>query len=240
MIWTLIAFGITLLILRKLAFPQIAEALDMRQRAIEEAIDHADATKAEADQLLADYRARLKEARVQADEIVSKAKPNSDAETAASLRQGQGRAGEPARAPPSATSSRPRRRRSAIFAARSLTSRSRPPRRSPRAPYRRRSAAPRRRGAGRAGLLDPRRAGGINRGSACRGLRALALRGRAEAGQDRGRPRAARAVRRRARGEPRAPGVLLLPVLLHQGEDGGAAQGASSVSTRPCRTSSSC
>ncbi len=85
MLWTLIAFGITLLILRKLAFPKIAESLDIRQRAIEEAIDHADATKAEADQLLADYRARLKEARVQADEIVSKAKQNSDAETAASL-----------------------------------------------------------------------------------------------------------------------------------------------------------
>ncbi len=85
MIWTLIAFGITLLILRKYAFPQIAQALDVRQRAIEEAIDHADATKAEADQILADYRARLKEARVQADEIVSKAKLNSDAESAASL-----------------------------------------------------------------------------------------------------------------------------------------------------------
>lgn len=85
MIWTLIAFGITLLILKKLAFPRIAEALDIRQRAIEEAIDHAEATKSEADQLLADYRARLKEARVQADEIVSKAKQNSDAETAAAL-----------------------------------------------------------------------------------------------------------------------------------------------------------
>ena len=85
MIWTLIAFGITLLILRKYAFPQIAKALDVRQRAIEEAIDHADATKAEADQLLADYRARLKEARVQADEIVSKAKASSDADSAASL-----------------------------------------------------------------------------------------------------------------------------------------------------------
>lgn len=85
MIWTLIAFGITLLILRKLAFPRIAEALDIRQRAIEEAINHAEETKSEADQLLADYRARLKEARVQADEIVSKAKQNSDAETAAAL-----------------------------------------------------------------------------------------------------------------------------------------------------------
>lgn len=85
MIWTLIAFGVSLLILRKLAFPRIAEALDIRQRAIEEAIEHADATKAEADQILLDYRARLKEARVEADEIVSRAKQTSDAELASSL-----------------------------------------------------------------------------------------------------------------------------------------------------------
>ena len=44
MIWTLIAFGITLLILRKLAFPRIAEALDKRRRAIEESIDAAERT----------------------------------------------------------------------------------------------------------------------------------------------------------------------------------------------------
>ncbi|MBJ7469958.1 MAG: F0F1 ATP synthase subunit B [Solirubrobacteraceae bacterium] len=85
MIWTLIAFGVSLLILRKLAFPRIAEALDIRQRAIEEAIEHADATKAEADQILLDYRARLKEARVEAEEIVSRAKQTSDAELASSL-----------------------------------------------------------------------------------------------------------------------------------------------------------
>ena len=39
MIWTLIAFGITLLILRRLAFPRIQEALDKRRKAISESID---------------------------------------------------------------------------------------------------------------------------------------------------------------------------------------------------------
>jgi F-type H+-transporting ATPase subunit b len=85
MIWTLIAFGITFLLLKKLAFPKIAEALDIRQRAIEEAIDHANATKAEADQLLVDYRARLTEARTQADEILAKSKKTADAMQAESL-----------------------------------------------------------------------------------------------------------------------------------------------------------
>jgi F-type H+-transporting ATPase subunit b len=73
MIWTLLAFGISYLILRKLAFPRIADALDKRRRAIEESIDHAEQTKKEADQLLEEYRARLREAREQADDITARA-----------------------------------------------------------------------------------------------------------------------------------------------------------------------
>lgn len=85
MIWTLAAFLITLFVLRRFAFPVIAEQLDKRQRAIEAAIDTADKTRAEADQLLADYRARLSEARQQADEIVAKAKKTAEAQQADAL-----------------------------------------------------------------------------------------------------------------------------------------------------------
>jgi F-type H+-transporting ATPase subunit b len=74
MIWTLLAFGITLYILWKLAFPRIAESLDRRQKAIEESIDTAEKTKTEAEQLLAEYRERLQEARAQAEEIVARAR----------------------------------------------------------------------------------------------------------------------------------------------------------------------
>ena len=56
MIWTLIVFGISLYVLNKLAFPRIAEALDKRQAAIEDAIDTADRTRKEADELLREYR----------------------------------------------------------------------------------------------------------------------------------------------------------------------------------------
>ena len=42
MIWTLVLFGISMYILWKLAFPRISEALDRRQHAIEESIDHAE------------------------------------------------------------------------------------------------------------------------------------------------------------------------------------------------------
>jgi len=78
MIWTLVVFGLSMFLLAKLAFPRISEALDKRQRAIEESIDAADRVKVEAEQLLAEYRERLTEARVQADEIVSRAKKSAD------------------------------------------------------------------------------------------------------------------------------------------------------------------
>ena len=78
MIWTLIAFVITLLLLRKLAFPRIAEALDKRRVAIAESIDAAERTRNEADQLLNEYRERLREAREQADDIVARARKASD------------------------------------------------------------------------------------------------------------------------------------------------------------------
>src|ERR671938_610930 len=52
MIWTLLAFGITLWLLNKLAFPRIAEALDRRRKAIEESIEAAQRAKREADDLL--------------------------------------------------------------------------------------------------------------------------------------------------------------------------------------------
>jgi F-type H+-transporting ATPase subunit b len=78
MIWTLIAFGITLFILWKVAFPRIGEALDRRRRAIEESIDAAERTRREADQILREYRDRLQTARGQAEEIVERARRAGD------------------------------------------------------------------------------------------------------------------------------------------------------------------
>jgi F-type H+-transporting ATPase subunit b len=74
MIWTLLLFGISMYVLAKLAFPRISEALDRRQKAIDDSIDAADSTRQQADELLAEYRERLKEARQQADDIVGRAR----------------------------------------------------------------------------------------------------------------------------------------------------------------------
>jgi F-type H+-transporting ATPase subunit b len=74
MIWTLLVFVASMLLLRKFAFPAIRDALDRRQKTIEDSIDSAERTRQEADQLLAEYRERLREARSQAEEIVTRAR----------------------------------------------------------------------------------------------------------------------------------------------------------------------
>ena len=79
MIWTLVVFTIAFLLLRKYAFPRIGEALDKRQRAIEDAIDTSERVRADAQKLLEEYRERLAEARGQADEIVARARKTGEA-----------------------------------------------------------------------------------------------------------------------------------------------------------------
>ena len=78
MLWTLIAFGVSMLILKKFAFPAIGEALDKRAATIDESLNAAVRTKEEAEELLDEYRARLKEAREQAEDIVSRSRKAAD------------------------------------------------------------------------------------------------------------------------------------------------------------------
>ncbi|MBS1880284.1 MAG: F0F1 ATP synthase subunit B [Actinobacteria bacterium] len=74
MIWTLILFGFTMWVLSKLAFPKIQEALDRRAKTIAESIEAAERQRKESDELLSEYRARLAEAREQADDIMARAR----------------------------------------------------------------------------------------------------------------------------------------------------------------------
>ena len=78
MIWTLVAFAITMVLLNKLAFPRIAEALEKRARRVTDNIEQSEKQRAEAEELLAEYRERLKEAREQAEDIVTRAKRAGD------------------------------------------------------------------------------------------------------------------------------------------------------------------
>jgi len=78
MIWTIVVFVISLLILRKWVFPLIGEALDKRAKTIEGDIDAAAALREDADKLLAEYRERLKEARAQSEEILQRARQTAE------------------------------------------------------------------------------------------------------------------------------------------------------------------
>jgi len=78
MIWTLVLFLITMWVLSKVAFPKIQEALDKRAETIAESIDAAERQRKESDELLAEYRARLAEAREQADDIMVRARKSAE------------------------------------------------------------------------------------------------------------------------------------------------------------------
>ena len=78
MIWTIVVFAISLFILRKAVFPVIGEALDKRAKMIDGDIDAAEQTRKDADELLAEYRERLKEARAQSEEIVQRARQTAE------------------------------------------------------------------------------------------------------------------------------------------------------------------
>jgi F-type H+-transporting ATPase subunit b len=89
MIWTLLVFGLTMLVLWKAVFPRIAEALDKRQHAIEESIDHAAKVRQDADELLREYRERLADARGQADEIVARARRTAESAESEIIAEGR-------------------------------------------------------------------------------------------------------------------------------------------------------
>ena len=78
MVWTLVVFGISLYILIKAVFPRITAALDERRDAIDESIDAAERTRADAEKVLREYRERLEEARGQAQEIVQRARQSAE------------------------------------------------------------------------------------------------------------------------------------------------------------------
>jgi F-type H+-transporting ATPase subunit b len=89
MIWTLALFLFTMYVLKKLAFPRIAEALDRRQKAITESIEAAQRQREEADELLREYRQRLTEAREQADDITKRARKAAEAAVAEASAEGK-------------------------------------------------------------------------------------------------------------------------------------------------------
>jgi F-type H+-transporting ATPase subunit b len=80
MIWTLVCFGITFFVLKKLAFGPIQKIIDQRRQRIRESLDEADRAREEARRLLEEHRALMGEARGQAEEILSEARRVGEAQ----------------------------------------------------------------------------------------------------------------------------------------------------------------
>jgi len=69
MIWTIVVFLLTLLILKKFVFGPVGEAIEKRRAAISASIEEAESSRDEAVQLLDQYKVQLADARREADEL---------------------------------------------------------------------------------------------------------------------------------------------------------------------------
>lgn len=69
MIWTVVVFLLTLLILKKFVFGPVGEAIEKRRSSISASIQEAESSRDEAVRLLDEYKAKLAEARREADEL---------------------------------------------------------------------------------------------------------------------------------------------------------------------------
>ena len=74
----IIAFAIVFFFVWRYAVPAINRALEQRQAAISGQIEDAERAKAEAESLLADYKAQLADARNEANRIVEEARQNAE------------------------------------------------------------------------------------------------------------------------------------------------------------------
>jgi F-type H+-transporting ATPase subunit b len=100
MVWTIIAFGFTFLLLRRFAFGPVQRIIDQRRDRIREALDEADKARHEARQLReltakereeakADREQILEESRRQAQALFQQARQNADEDLRERLEKNQ-------------------------------------------------------------------------------------------------------------------------------------------------------
>ena len=79
MIWTIVAFGITLFVLKRYAFGPIQKTIDERRERIRQSLVEADRAREEARKLLKQHEALIAQARVDAEEIRTEVRRDADA-----------------------------------------------------------------------------------------------------------------------------------------------------------------
>lgn len=78
--WEIVTFAILLFLLIKYVYPPIRDMIQTRQARIEEAIDEAQKTRAEAKELLDEYRRQLEEARGESRRILDESRKQAEAQ----------------------------------------------------------------------------------------------------------------------------------------------------------------
>jgi F-type H+-transporting ATPase subunit b len=80
MIWTIVAFLVTLFVLSRVAFKPVQKMIDDRRERIRNAIDEADRAREEARNLLEEHKQLIGKARQEAEEILAEARRIGDAQ----------------------------------------------------------------------------------------------------------------------------------------------------------------
>src|SRR5437667_10498377 len=80
MIWTLVCFAITFLVLRRYAFGPIQQVIDERRERIRQSLEEADHAREEARRLLEEHRKLIADARGDADQILAEARRVAEAQ----------------------------------------------------------------------------------------------------------------------------------------------------------------
>jgi len=89
MVWTLVMFGITLWIMKKYVFGPVGDLIEKRRRDIAQSIEDAERGRNEATALLDEYKAKLIEARKEADSLRDQGRKEGESQRAELVAQGQ-------------------------------------------------------------------------------------------------------------------------------------------------------
>jgi F-type H+-transporting ATPase subunit b len=78
MLWTVLTFLVLLFVLRKIAWKPLLEALDAREKRIEEALEKAQLAQKEAERAIAENKRRSDEAMRQAEQLMEQARLDAE------------------------------------------------------------------------------------------------------------------------------------------------------------------
>jgi F-type H+-transporting ATPase subunit b len=85
MLWTLLIFGLLLVLLKRIAWPQILQAVREREQRLEQRLADAERSRTEAAALLEQHKQLIGQARAEAAELMAKAKAFGQKEAEALL-----------------------------------------------------------------------------------------------------------------------------------------------------------